>query len=120
MTELNAGDVQTDAVLWDVVEEHLDEAEFGVEQFERAMQSPLLTLERLAGGCEGRLLAHVDGLLVGGAPVYERLLKPLLDSPDAGQCARLTAAGLVAIEAGHFDALTAALGHDDAAVRASK
>jgi uncharacterized protein (TIGR02270 family) len=108
-----------DAILWDVAEEHVDEAEFGVEQFEGALESPTRTLKDLANGTEARLLAHVDGIVVGGRPVYERLLEPVLREPDSAEPARLIAAALVAIEAGCFEDLWPALGHDDPVVRAA-
>jgi uncharacterized protein (TIGR02270 family) len=68
--------------LWDVVEEHLDEAAFLSSQWERALLSPKLALSSVANGVEERLRAHVDGLLTAGAPVRERLLEPALASKD--------------------------------------
>lgn len=106
-------------VLWDVVEEHLAESEFLVERLERACDSPTLTLKSLEKGLEARLLAHLDALILGGAPVYERLLEPLLDEPDPDGPAVLTAAGLVAVESGRAADLGPALGHDAPEVRAA-
>jgi uncharacterized protein (TIGR02270 family) len=68
--------------MWDVVEEHLDEAAFLSSQWERALVSPKLALSSIANGVEERLRAHVDGLLTAGAPARERLLEPALASKD--------------------------------------
>lgn len=65
-------------VLWPVVEEHLDEATFLLEQHGKALYSPDFTLEVLANTLEARLEAHLDGLVVGGVTVLERLLVPAL------------------------------------------
>jgi uncharacterized protein (TIGR02270 family) len=117
MSQPDQGGLPEDRVLWDVVEEHLAEAEFLLEQLERAFNSPTLTLKTLESGVEARLLAHVDGLVLGGSPVYERLLKPVLDAPDPDQATLVTAAGLVAVESGRLDDLRPALGHEVMAVR---
>jgi uncharacterized protein (TIGR02270 family) len=117
MSGANGGAIPEKAVVWDVVEEHLDEAEFLFDQFERALDSSTLTLMNVAKGLEERLLAHLDGLLVGGVPVYERLLKPSLAEPDPGQPRRITAAAMVAIEGGQFEGIWPAMGHDEAVVR---
>ena len=117
MSQPDQGGLPEDRVLWDVVEEHLAEAEFLVEQLERAFDSPTLTLKTLEKGVEARLLAHVDGLVVGGRPVYERLLKPVLDEPDRDQATLVIAAGLVAVESGRLDNLRPALGHAAVEVR---
>src|SRR5580698_2287016 len=78
----------SDPVLWPVVEEHLAEAGSLFDPLERAYDSPLLTLAKLARGVEARWLAHVDGLLVGGPGVYETLLRPILEEPDPGATGR--------------------------------
>jgi hypothetical protein len=72
----------SELVLWDVVEEHLDEAAFLVGQFERALEHPARLLSELDRYPEGRLRAHVDALAIGGAPVRERLLTRA--PPDSG------------------------------------
>jgi uncharacterized protein (TIGR02270 family) len=119
MSQPTADDTASARVLWPVVEEHLNEAEFLVEQFDRAFESPILTLAGLAANIEVRLFAHLDALLVGGPPVYERLCKPVLMEPDPAQPARITAAALVAVQAGHLKWLWPALEHEDGAVRAA-
>jgi len=67
-------------ILWDVVEEHLDDAEFLWAQWERSLVSPVHSLAEVALGEEERLLANLDGLVVGGEPVRARLLVPALES----------------------------------------
>lgn len=71
-------------ILWDVVEEHLDEAAFLWTGWERALDSPLFDLAMVAAGPEPRLLAHLDALRVGGRPVARRLLEPALAGDDPG------------------------------------
>lgn len=74
-----------DRLLWDIVHEHLDEGAYLFTQWERALCSPLYTLPRLQRTVEARLLAHVDGLVVGGAPVRDRLLLPRLAGGGEGE-----------------------------------
>jgi uncharacterized protein (TIGR02270 family) len=69
------------AVLMDIQEEHLDEASFLWEQWNRALVAPDSDLEETAT-LEERLLAHLDGLVLGGEPVARELLLPALDSED--------------------------------------
>jgi len=66
------------AILWDVIAEHLDEAGFALDTWTQALESPLYTLQELARGPEEQLLAHLDALVIGGPPVAQRLLEPLL------------------------------------------
>src|SRR6267142_1727129 len=69
-----------DLILWDVVEEHFNEAEFLFEQWERALHSPKYNLTELGATLERRLAAHLDGLVVGGRPVAKRTLEPELEN----------------------------------------
>ena len=85
-------------VYWDVMEEHLDEAEFLFEQRRTALASPLFTLDHLSLRLEGRLAAHLDGLAIGGPAVAERLLYPLLEETSSSE--RTTAATLVLLGSG--------------------
>lgn len=71
-------DQDDDGILWDVVEEHLDEAEFLWSQWERGLTAPNLTRAELAGGAEARLHAHLHGLVVAAPAVIERMLVPAL------------------------------------------
>ncbi len=108
-----------DAILWDVIDEHLAEAGFLAGQLERSFESPRLTLKDLARGLEPRLLAHVDGLVIGGPPVRARRLDPLLKEPSPDQAEELLAAALVIATSGAYGALSPALGHEAAEVRAA-
>jgi uncharacterized protein (TIGR02270 family) len=69
------------SLLMDIYEEHLDEASFLWVQWSRALDAPDYTLEDVAS-LEERLLAHLDGLVLGGEPVARELLLPALDSED--------------------------------------
>ncbi len=71
-------DQDDDGILWDVVEEHLDEAEFLWSSWERGLTAANLTLADLAVGAEARMRAHIDGLVVAAPAVVERLLAPAL------------------------------------------
>jgi len=80
------------AVLWDVVEEHLDEATFLLGRWRAAARSPRVTLAGLKRTVEPRLLAHLDGLAVGGSELAERLLWPLFDKGSKAKAPRAAAA----------------------------
>lgn len=69
------------ALLMDIYEEHLDEASFLWMQWNRALVAPDYSLEDVAP-LEERLLAHLDGLVVGGEPVARQQLLPALDSEE--------------------------------------
>ena len=79
-------------ILWDVIEEHLDEAEFLFERWNRALFQPSFNLDELAKSFEPRLFAHIDALLVGGPDVAQSFLLPALLSAETSP--RATAAGL--------------------------
>jgi uncharacterized protein (TIGR02270 family) len=106
-------------VLWSVVHEHLDEAEFCAEQFERALDGTMLTLKDLARYPEYSLLAHVDGLIVGGETVQEQLLLPQLRDPEAANASRYLAIALALCGAKRMDQIYPAFGHADASLRAA-
>lgn len=69
---------RNDLILWDVINEHLDEAEFLFERWNCALFSPGTDLNELARAFEPRLIAHLDALLVGGTEVAHQLLLPEL------------------------------------------
>ncbi len=100
-----------DLVRWDVVEEHLGEAEFLFEQWELDNASGLQTFDGLARGLEARLLAHVDALAVGGPVVAEQLLLPVLvpDAEEPTLVAAATSASIVGTEAANLDRVLARL-----------
>jgi uncharacterized protein (TIGR02270 family) len=112
---LNTGD----SVLWEVVEEHLDESEFLFEVFEQELEHATLPLARLASGSEARLLAHIDALVIGGAAVAERLLVPQMEAADPQQTARITASTLALVAAGRIELARPALLHERDPVRAA-
>ncbi|WP_224360784.1 TIGR02270 family protein [Hyalangium versicolor] len=68
----------------DVLEEHFAEAAFLWSQWERALQSPAYDVLETAA-LEERLLAHLDGLVLGGEVVAGELLLPALEADDAGK-----------------------------------
>jgi uncharacterized protein (TIGR02270 family) len=84
------------AVLPDVVEEHLDESEFLIELWLAAARSPRFNLREIHRTVERRLLAHLDGLEVGGPSVADGLLWPTL-LPDAGAIPSRVAAAASAL-----------------------
>ena len=68
----------------DVLTEHFTEAAFLWAQWERALLSPDFDLSETAD-LEERLLAHLDGLVLGGELVARELLLPALETSEAGQ-----------------------------------
>jgi uncharacterized protein (TIGR02270 family) len=96
-------------IVWDVIEEHLDEATYLYGEWRRAFDSPLYTLGELARGLEERFFAHWDGLVVGGAPVAEQLLMPLLGGEQEAEAERLVVAALALLDQGRGKAVVKAL-----------
>ena len=72
-------------IIWGIFEEHLDEAAFLFGQWERAMNAANYTLDEVIDGPEDRLLAHLDGLVLGGKRVADRFLIPALADEDPGK-----------------------------------
>ena len=66
----------------DIYEELLSEAGFLWTQWNQALAAPDYTLDEVTRGDEARLLAALDGLLVGGAPVREKLLLPVIEAGE--------------------------------------
>lgn len=60
-----APDAPEELILWDVIEEHLDEATFLYTQFESLLDHPLLTRADVERSVTSRLIAHLDGLVLG-------------------------------------------------------
>jgi uncharacterized protein (TIGR02270 family) len=85
-------------VAWDIYEEHLDEAAFLWTQWEDALGAANYILHEVIEGPEARLLAHLDGLVLGAKPVAERLLLPALASDEPERAA---AAAWALIQAEH-------------------
>lgn len=80
-------------VLWDVVEEHLDEATFLLGMWRERQHAPHYTFRELCNGPEARLLAHIDGLVAGEQEVRDALLWPTIEQ-EKEDPARVSAAGL--------------------------
>lgn len=112
-SESNQSSALASNVLWDVVEEHLCEAAYGVMRFVQTLQSPLLRLHELARYPEPRLLAHLDALRVAGDDAYTRLLVPALAEPDPEDPELAQVAAWLAIERCDWSALAPLLEHDD-------
>ncbi|QSQ22083.1 TIGR02270 family protein [Pyxidicoccus parkwayensis] len=68
--------------MMDVLEEHLDEATFLWSQWERALVSAECDLQATTRR-EERLLAHLDGLVVGGESAMSELLLPGLTTDES-------------------------------------
>jgi uncharacterized protein (TIGR02270 family) len=81
---------------WDIYETHLNEAAFRWSQWEAALDAPDFTLAD-AAEVEERFAAHLDGLVLGGAPVARRLLEPVLASEEPE---RIVTAALALLRAG--------------------
>jgi uncharacterized protein (TIGR02270 family) len=88
------------ALLWDVQWRHLAEAEFNLEVWEGSLSSPVYTLEDVRVGPEERVMAHVMGLVIGGAPVLKRLVRPVLDQELDLDRFRTAAAALAVLDGG--------------------
>jgi uncharacterized protein (TIGR02270 family) len=95
--------------LWDVLEEHLEEAGFLWGAWERCLVAPNYTLEEVEATVEARLEAHLDGLVIGGSRAVERLLVPALESEDSEQVAAAAAALLLGGEAAGLERVVEAL-----------
>jgi uncharacterized protein (TIGR02270 family) len=72
---------------WDVLKEHLQEAAFLWKQRQRSLRASDYVLSEISEGDEARLLAHLEGLVIGGRPAAERLLIPALEGEDTASIA---------------------------------
>lgn len=82
-------------ILLDILEEHLEEADFLFQQRKNALGDRVYTLDDLAE-LEERLLAHLDGLVLGGKEAWA-LLAPKLAGGEVGE---VFAAAFVALASG--------------------
>ncbi len=89
--------------MWDIYEEHLNEAAWLWGEWESSLDSPVYAIADVAVGPEERLLAHLDGLVLGGARVAEKLLVPALAAEDPGLVAAAAWALVQAEDADHQD-----------------
>ncbi len=106
-------------IRWDIVEEHLDEAGFMYQLWEEALRSPVYTLPEIAEGPEERLLAHLDGLILGGPAVAKKLLVPALAGDEPGQVFAAAFALLAEGPPEHLAVVLAALERAEPAQRAA-
>jgi uncharacterized protein (TIGR02270 family) len=96
-------------ILWDVIDEHLCEASFLYEQLEGQLEHPLLSLAEVARGVESRLLAHLDGLVVGGDITAERVLVPALSGSSEEGLSGTCVATMALLQGGHGEQVWAKL-----------
>jgi uncharacterized protein (TIGR02270 family) len=96
-------------ILWDIYQEHLDEAAWLWGEWESSLDSAVYSIVDVAVGPEERLLAHLDGLLLGGSPVAEKLLVPALGGEDPGLVAAAAWALVQAEGADYQDKVVEAL-----------
>jgi len=94
---------------WDIYEEHLSEAAWLWGNWENALDSAVYALGDVAVGPEERLLAHLDGLVLGGQPVAQKLLVPALTGDDLGGIAAAAWVLVQAEDADHQDIVVEAL-----------
>ncbi len=74
---------RNERVLWSVLEEHFEDAQYLFLRWEDALDKSDDSLRELAVGPEARLAAHVRGLVHGGLPVVERILFPAIRAEGA-------------------------------------
>lgn len=96
-------DMSNPVRIWSIQREHLDEAEFLFETWASCIDAPKYTLAKLRDGAEARLLAHVDGLLIGGQRTLDELLIPVLAAPDDDEF-RTAAAAFTILTGASLDA----------------
>jgi uncharacterized protein (TIGR02270 family) len=106
-------------ILWEIYEQHLDEAAFLFGQFEDALRAADYTLDEVAEGPEERLVAHLDGLVLGGKPVADRLLLPALDGEEPEQSFAAAWSLLHAEDVDHFDTVQSVLADGVAPIRSA-
>jgi uncharacterized protein (TIGR02270 family) len=106
-------------ILWDIYEEHLNEAAWLWGNWEQSLDSAVYALGDVAVGPEERLLAHLDGLVLGGQPVARKLLLPALAGDDLGGIAAAAWVLVQAEDADHQDAVIDALTKAEGPVQAA-
>src|SRR4051812_21720721 len=82
----------------ELLEEHLSEASFLLEQWEQGLVSPRYTRAALARGDEERLRAHVDALVLSGTGTVKHVLRPGVSKAEP---ATATAAALALLATGN-------------------
>jgi uncharacterized protein (TIGR02270 family) len=106
-------------ILWDVVEEHFEEASYQLERWRSSMLSHRYVIDQIHGWLEHSLEAHLAGLVAGGPTAAERLLYPELE--DRRTSTRTTVAALALIRSGvralHYELLDFVTFADNEALR---
>lgn len=105
-------------ILWDIMEEYVDETEFAIERFESALDDPEYNLREVAEGPEEKIDACIDGLVIGGPKVVERLLIPALEEA-AGEPPRAIALVLALLAADRRDIVHDCFAHSSETLRAA-
>jgi uncharacterized protein (TIGR02270 family) len=105
-------------ILWDIMEEYVDETEFALERFESALDDREYNLQEVADGPEEKIDACIDGLVIGGPQVVERLLIPGLDEA-AGEPPRATALVLALLAANRRNVVHDCFAHSSETLRAA-
>jgi uncharacterized protein (TIGR02270 family) len=82
-------------ILTDILEEHIEEADFLFHQREKALLNRVYDLDGVAE-LEERLLAHLDGLVLGDKEAWKLLAPKLID----GEAGEVFAAAFVAFDSG--------------------
>ncbi|WP_434345608.1 TIGR02270 family protein [Myxococcus virescens] len=100
-------------LLVDVLEEHLDEAEFRWLHWKRALEAPDFTLDEAATR-EERLLAHLEGL--EDTDALDTVVRPAFDSEEAP---RISAAAYALLGLGEVDEALVRLRGAEAPARAA-
>jgi uncharacterized protein (TIGR02270 family) len=106
-------------IRWDILAEHLERGAAMFERFEDARIAADHTLDELGERVEGLWLAHLDALLIAGAPAIDRLLAPIFADPTATGRFELMMATSVALHAGRWELLQSVLWSEDAELRAA-
>src|SRR4051812_12513036 len=97
------------SISWDIYEEHFEEAGWLWKNWEEALDSAVYALDDVVVGPEERLIAHLDGLVLGGDPLAQRLLLPALASDDPGVVSVAVWVLVQAEETDHQDIVIATL-----------
>jgi hypothetical protein len=103
-------------VAWQSIERHLEGAHQALARFEAGWSSAALTLDDVARGPEAALRAHVDGLVMGGTAMVDRVLVPVLEAPKPPP-GRVTAALIALLLAGRAEFVPRVLSHKAPAVQ---
>jgi uncharacterized protein (TIGR02270 family) len=114
-----ADNTANDHVLWDVMEEHFDEAQYACEELEVQLSHATLSLQDVQENIEARLIAHVDGLVLGGDLVARQLLATAFDADDPPEPSRTVAGAYTLMQSGQPKLAAAGLLSSNAGIRSA-